>query len=271
MNIVITGGTRGIGLNHAKYLAAQGHNLALIDISENACDVYGELSSVDKLLDQLSKNNTKNRFYKCDLTNYSDTIKIFNNIVSDYNKIDGCVFNVGGDVVGTDQNASGGKAKNNNYEIDIFDHDIIFNRNYRTTLNSFRAILPHFKEQESGKIVTTSSASANYGVTQETAYSISKSAVIQLTRSIAAEMRPYGINVNCIAPGGAFSGRFKATLEDRSKEDREKILSTHNSILLQPALPEHISSVVSFLLSNESQYISGQVIRIDGGQSTSPI
>ena len=99
MNIVITGGTRGIGLNHAKYLAAQGHNFALIDISENACDVYGELSSVDKLLDQLSKNNPKNRFYKCDLTNYSDTIKIFNNIVSDYNKIDGCVFNVGGDVV----------------------------------------------------------------------------------------------------------------------------------------------------------------------------
>ena len=84
-------------------------------------------------------------------------------------------------------------------------------------------------------------------------------------------MRSYGINVNCIAPGAILTGRFKATIKNRSIEDQEKILSEEKSILLNPAEPEYISSVVEFLLSDESKYISGQIIRVDGGQITSPI
>ena len=128
-----------------------------------------------------------------------------------------------------------------------------------------------FCKNEYGKIVATSSISANYGVVQETAYSIAKAAVVQLTKSVAAEMRPFGVNVNCIAPGATLTGRFKATLENRSKEDREKITNKGKSILIAPALPEYISSLVHFLLSDESKYVSGQVIRVDGGQFTSPI
>ena len=90
-------------------------------------------------------------------------------------------------------------------------------------------------------------------------------------RSIAAEVRQSGINVNCIAPGATLTGRFRATLQNRSKEDKEKIMSKGKSILTRPAEPGYISSVVDFLLSDESKYISGQVIRIDGGQFTSPI
>lgn len=271
MNIIITGGTRGLGLSHAHYLSAKGHNLALIDLGRKAGDVYGEISSVEELLTNLNNNGTENRFYQCDLTNLNDTIATFNSIIKDFQSIQGCVLNAGGDVIGQDERASGGKAKKNNYEIAEIDHDAIFTRNYKTTLNSIRGILPHFKQHESGKIVTTSSLSASYGVVQETTYSVAKAAVIQLSRSVAAEVRPFGINVNCIAPGATMSGRFQATLEGRSPEDREKILSNHKSLLLRPALPEYISSVVGFLLSDEAKYISGQTIRIDGGQITSPI
>ena len=271
MNIIITGGTRGLGLSHALYLSAKGYNLALIDISKNAGKVYNEINNIDALLKQLSINGTKNKFYECDLTDLKSTKEIFNNIISDFGTIHGCVFNVGGDVIGTDKNAAGGKAIKNNFEINEEDHDSIFERNYKTTLNSFKAIIPHLKANEFGKIVTTSSISANYGVVQETTYSIVKAAVVQLTRSVAAEMRPFGVNVNCIAPGATTSGRFLATLENRTKEDREKIMSKEKSILLNPGLPEYVSSVVWFLLSEESKYISGQVIRIDGGQFTSPI
>ncbi|WP_416695876.1 SDR family NAD(P)-dependent oxidoreductase [Candidatus Pseudothioglobus sp. Uisw_050_01] len=271
MNIIITGGTRGIGLSHAVYLSKKGHNLALIDISRNAGTIYGETNSVDDLVKQLSINGSKNKFYKCDLTNFLEAKNTFNKIINDFGQIDGCVLNVGGDVVGQDSDASGGKAIINNFEIDEIDHDAVFNRNYKTTLNSLKSIVPHFKDNKFGKIVTTSSASANYGVVQETTYSVSKAAVAQLTRSVAAEVRAFGVNVNCIAPGASLSGRFNATLENRSAEDREKILSQSNSILLKPAEPEYISSVVNFLLSEEAQYISGQIIRIDGGQSISPI
>ena len=270
-NIIITGGTRGLGLSHAFYLSKKGYNIALIDISKKACEVYSEINNLDELLARLSSNGTINRFYECDLTKFTSTKNIFIKIIKDFSKIHACVLSAGGDVVGDDKNAAGGKARNNNFEINETDHNAIFNRNYKTTLNSIKSIIPHFKVNEYGKIVTTSSISANYGVIQETAYSIAKAAVVQLTRSVAAEMRPFSINVNCIAPGAILTGRFIATLQNRSKEDKEKIMSKGKSILTRPAKPEYISSVVNFLLSEESKYISGQVIRIDGGQLTSPI
>ncbi len=270
-NIIITGGTRGLGLSHAFYLSKKGYNIALIDISKKACEVYSEINNLDELLARLSSNGTINRFYECDLTKFTSTKNVFRKIIEDFTEIHSCVLSAGGDVIGDDKNAAGDKAKVNNFEINEADHEAIFNRNYKTTLNSIKSIIPHFKENKFGKIVTTSSISANYGVIQETAYSIAKAAVVQLTRSVAAEMRPFGVNVNCIAPGATLTGRFRATLQNRSKEDKEKIMSKGKSILTRPAEPEYISSVINFLLSDESKYISGQVIRIDGGQFTSPI
>ena len=271
MNVILTGGTRGLGLSHALYLSCKGYNLVLVDISKKACEVYGEIENIDDLLVRLSTNGTRNEFYECDLIDYAITKNVFRKIIDDFTEIHSCVLNAGGDIVGDDKNAAGGKAKINNFEINETDHEAIFNRNYKTTLNSIKSIIPHFKANKFGKIVTTSSISANYGVVQETAYSIAKAAVVQLTRSVAAEMRPFGVNVNCIAPGATLTGRFRATLQNRSKEDKEKIMSKGKSILTRPAEPEYISSVVNFLLSDESKYISGQVIRIDGGQLTSPI
>ena len=270
-NLIITGGTRGLGLSHAFYLAEKGYNLALIDISKDACKVYDEINNIEELIDKLSKNGTHHKFYKCDLTKLNDTKAIFEKIINDFSFIYGCIMSVGGDIIGNDNDASGGKAIKNNYEINEKDHDAIFNRNYKTTLNSIKSILPHFKKNQFGKIITTSSISANYGVIKETAYSISKAALIQLTRSVAVEMRPFNVNINCIAPGATLTGRFKNTLKNRSKEDIEKLNDTSSSILNKPALPEYISSVVSFLISEDAKYISGQVIRIDGGQFTSPM
>ena len=73
------------------------------------------------------------------------------------------------------------------------------------------------------------------------------------------------------SPGATLTGRFLGTLDNRTKEDREKFFSKGESILTKPATPEYISSVVDFLVSDKSKYISGQVIRVDGGQFTSPI
>ena len=80
MNIIITGATRGIGLSHAVYLSNKGHNIALIDISKNAGNIYGETENIDSLRTFLSNNGTINRFYECDLTILKDTQFIFNKI-----------------------------------------------------------------------------------------------------------------------------------------------------------------------------------------------
>ena len=270
-NLIITGATRGLGLNHALYLSKEGYNLASIDISEGASNVYGEMSSVKRLISKLNKNNTRNIFYQCDLTDFKGTKKVFSQIFADYKNIHGCVFNAGGDVSGKSNRADGSKPKLNDLRISAEDNKVIMERNYLTCFNSIKAIAPYMKKQRFGSIVTTSSMTANQGVEIEISYSVAKTAVAQLTRSTALTLRKYGVNVNSIAPGGTLTGRFLSTVKDRSKKDREKIFSKSSSKLLKPADMNDISSVVSFLLSEKSSYVSGQVIRIDGAQSPYPI
>lgn len=269
--VIITGGTRGLGLAHANYLADKGYDLALVDISKEAGSVYKESGSTMDLLDSLRSKDNRVEFYACDLTKAEDVKETFNKIINDFNGIDGVVANVGGDVVGRDKKAAGGKAVNNSIDITQDNHNEIFDRNYLTCFNTIRAIVPHFKEKKSGKIVTTTSISAGFGVEKETSYAVSKSAVLHLTRCVATELRDYDINVNCIAPGATLTGRFMATVESRSQVDKEKIFAKDASFLKKPAEPKYVSSVVDFLLSPASDYISGQVIRIDGGQFTTPM
>jgi len=268
-NIIITGGSRGLGLSHATYLAKCGYNIALIDLSKNACSVYDEVNNIPSLLKDLNKF-CKAKFYTCDLTDNNQTSKTFKEIEADFGSIEGAVFNAGGDIIGNQKDASGGKPINNSIMIDIKDHDEILDRNYKTCLNSFQSIIPILKQKNYGKIITTASVSAGYGVIKETSYSTAKAAVIHLTKSAAAELREYDISINCIMPGPIMTGRFKNNLNNRSKNDLDKI-NNGNSFLTQVADPIQISYLVEFLLSNKSDYISGQVIRIDGGQFTSPI
>lgn len=270
-NIIVTGGSRGLGLSHVCHLASRGYNIAIIDISKDACRVYKEVDSIDDLLSKIRSHGVKAEFYECDLTKIQELTKKINGIIDDFSVIHGVVANVGGDVVGRDELASGGKADANSIEISIDNHNEIFDRNYLTCLNTIKAILPHFKQNRFGKIITTASISAGYGVPQETAYAVSKSAVLHLTRCVATEVRDYDINVNCIAPGATLTGRFNATLDRRNAVDREKVFAKDASFLKRPAEPQYVSSVVEFLLSPASDYISGQMIRIDGGQFTTPM
>ena len=268
-NIVITGATRGLGLSHSVYLAKCGYNIALVDLSEDVCSVYNELKNIEELLEKLNISS-KAKFYSCDLTNIDETRETFKKIEIEFKSIEGAVFNAGGDTTGKDKNVSGGKPSNNTIMIDIEDHDIIFDRNYRTCLNSFQSIIPILKQNKYGKIITTSSVSAGYGVTKETAYSAAKAAIMHLTRSAAAELRDYDICINCISPGPIMTGRFKNTLKNRSSNDLIKI-NNGKSFLTKVADPIQISYLIEFLLSKKSDYISGQVIRIDGGQFTTPL
>lgn len=270
-HIVVTGGTRGLGLSHVQFLAQRGYDVSIIDISKAACQVYGEVSTVDDLLTQLRSYGVNAHFFSCDLTELNLLTQCIEQVISEAGEIDAIVANVGGDVVGRDRAAAGAKANDNTIDISPEQHNEIFDRNYVTCFNTIKAIVPYFKQRHQGKIVTTASISAGYGVPQETAYAVAKSAVLHLTRCVATELRPYNINVNCIAPGATLTGRFNATLSQRSAVDREKIAAKDGSFLERPAEPEYISSVVEFLLSPASDYISGQVIRIDGGQFTSPM
>ena len=127
--------------------------------------------------------------------------------------------------------------------------------------------IPIMKKNRSGKIVNISSISGTLGVENEYAYASAKSNVIHLTRSTASFARKWDINVNCIAPCGTTSARFLKFMKSRSKVDKARL--KEKGKLTSFAQPEDVSKVVYFLLSDLSNFVSGQIIRLDGGEFTS--
>ena len=268
-NILITGGTRGLGLEYARYLSTKNYNIGLTDISENACKVYGEAKSVESILKDIRKNKVEAWFSPADLTNQDEADGIIEKFISKFGVINGLIANAGGDISGKDSNAAGGKAINNSFFIDFTEYQNIFNRNYYTCFNTLRTVIPAMKDQGFGKIITFSSLNSVIGVEKETAYAIAKAGVLHLTRCLAKQLRKDGINVNCIIPGPVKTGRFMSTLKERNKHDLEQINSTEK--LDRIANPDDISPVVEFLLSDASDFISGEVIRVDGGLFPQPM
>ena len=267
--VLITGGTRGLGLACARHLAKIGWDIALTDLSEDACRVYSEIESVEKVCDELKALGAKVIFKTADLTFEDQAQKLVNTIESEVGPIDGLVALAGGDIRGNDPAASGGKAFDNTAFISHDDFLAIFNRNFQTCAFTCRAVAPKMVERGRGKIITMASISAGFGVPKETVYSVAKASVAHFTRCLAAELRPAGVNVNCLAPGPTSTGRFRATLKDRTPKDLESLTGTGR--LERIAQPEDICKVIEFFLSPGSDFISGQVLRIDGGQFTSPI
>ena len=262
-NILITGGSRGLGLEYARYLASQGYNVGITDISDSACCVYGEAVSIEDILTELSDYGVETWFEAADLNDPLQTDEMVSSFVKKFGKIHAVITNAGGDISGDDSSASGGKAESNTFFVSYDEYKNIFKRNFDTTMNTLRSVVPYMKTQGYGKVVTVSSINAVFGVEKETTYSIAKAAILQLTRSLAAEVRKDGINVNCIIPGPVKTGRFMATLKDRHPHDLEML--EKKSRLERVALPQDITPLVGFLVSPGANYISGSVIKIDGG------
>ena len=266
--IVITGGTRGLGFYTAQYLSKLGWNLIIVDISSTACSVYKENKNIKEVKSKLLNNNVVDFFFG-DLTKEEKVKTIFNKIKKKYKRIDGLVAFAGGDISGSDIKASGGKAKENNLFINKKEFSNIFERNFLSTFYTLRNCIPVMQKAKKGRIVTISSVLGTFGSYQEFAYATSKSTIIHLTRASASYCREWNINVNCIAPSGITSGRFLKTLKSRSKHDLKRL--NKKSRLLRFGYPEDVAKCVYFLLSDLSPFISGQIIRLDGGELSTPI
>ncbi len=263
--ILVTGATRGIGLNFCKYIAKLSWNIILVDISKKAHNVYKESKKLSDIKKDLTNKNDIH-FYFYDLSNEKNVITLYKNIKKKGIQIDGLVNFAGGDIVGKDLSASGGKPKNNNIFIDSSDFENIYKRNYLSTYYMCKEFIKLNKnKKEKSKIVNISSISGTYGVSNEFAYSSAKSNIIYLTRSLASYTRKMNININCIAPCGTTSGRFLDTMKSRGEKDRSRL---NKKGLEGFANLEDISKVVYFFLSELSDFVSGQILRIDGGENT---
>ena len=236
---LVTGASRGIGRSIAEELAAQGA-LVIVNFSK---DEAGALETL-KLIE--SKGG-KAILSQWDVSNYSETGKSIDNIVNQYGSIDILVNNAGVSKIGLLMDMS------------EEDFDNIINVNLKGVFNCCRAVIHHMLQAEKGSIINISSIWGNVGASCEVIYSASKGGINSFTKALAKEIAASGIRVNAIAPGVIETDMNKFLNLEERKELIEDIP------MLKLGKGEDIAKLVTFLSSEASKYITGQIITVDGG------
>lgn len=258
---LITGGARGLGKGYALRLAGLGADIAIIDRDLESFRVYEferKQMSASTVMDECRKLGVKSIGLALDLTDRKATRKAVDQIVSKMGKIDIVICNAGGgttkfaDEVGVGAKDVVTTATPSNCPQDTLMR--VLNNNLMTCIYTCMAVAPYMKKQRSGKIVTVASSAGLVASGRYFPYGTAKAAIIYYTRTLARDLGPYSINVNCIAPAIIRTGR----LGDRSHMVDSIPLKREGTI-------EDCAKVVEFLVTDLSDYVTGKTITIGGG------
>lgn len=240
MSAIVTGGGRGIGASIAYRLAEFGANVAIID-NKN-------LEEKDSVLDKIRSLGKKGIFIQADTSVFADAGKAVDRVVNEFGGLDILVNNAGINRDGVI------------WKMTEDQWDSVMDINLKGYFNYIRHAAPIFKGQNHGKIVNISSINGLRGKFGQSNYSASKAGVIALTKSVARELGKYSVNVNAVAPGLIETDMT----EQLPAEVREAAMS--EIILNRFGLPGDVADLVAFLCSDMSRHITGEVIKLDGGQ-----
>jgi 3-oxoacyl-[acyl-carrier protein] reductase len=253
---LVTGSSRGLGRAYALRLAALGADVVVHDISLEAAAEYREDTSGEGAAEAVRALGRRSLFIAADVRDGAAVRAMVDNILSELGPIDILVNNAGGDIA-----ERGGKPRPNDcVEIPEADLRTVMDRNLLGTMHSCRAVAPVMMERRAGKIINIASVAAFMGAGDSSIYGVAKAGIVHYTRCLAAQLRPYGVNVNCIAPGGVKTARF---LADRPNLTPEQLQG--KGPLQRIGEVEDLAKVVEFFATDLSDFVSGQVLRVDGG------
>lgn len=151
-------------------------------------------------------------------------------------------------------------------EIEAAERDRVVDVNVNGVWNGCQAAIPHFKEQGSGAIVNTASLAGVIGAPELGAYSLSKGAVVNFTRTVAAEVGPYGVRANAVCPGITDTAMPRKNRTEEEWEATKEEMARHYP-LKRLGRPEDVANAMLFLASDEADWITGQALVVDGGFS----
>lgn len=239
--VVVSGGASGIGESIVEAFAAQGAYVAFLDVQE---------SPAASLVQQISqKGHTVPTFYHCDLTNISDLQQCMQAIVTRFGRVDVLVNNAGNDTRHTIDEVTS----------EMWDASIAVNLKHQFFLS--QAVIPTMKERRQGSIINMSSIGWVIPSTGVPVYVTAKAAIVGLTRTLAHELGPHNIRVNCVMPGAILTERQKRlwlteayTAEVLSRQALKRMIQ-----------PEEVARMVLFLAADDSAAITNQSLVIDGG------
>ncbi len=237
-NAVVTGGAAGIGKAIARAFVAEGAGVAI-------CDVDYEVA--EKTAAELRSDGAVARAYRTDVSDWREVKEVAEKIVEAFGAIDILVNNAG--------------ITRDNLIIRMSDEEWkeVLDVNLKGVFNFTKAFVPGMLRRRAGKIISIASVVGMTGNAGQANYAASKAGIIGLTKSLAKELAPRGINVNAIAPG------FIKTRMTESLSERQKSALTERIPFARLGEPEDVAKSALFLASELSEYITGQVLVVDGG------
>jgi len=253
---LVTGAGRGLGRAFGEHLAALGCHVAVHGLREHGPSEYGgseTLSDVTRAI--AARHGVRTVKVLADLTRTADIERSLATIAAELGAIDILVHNAGGDIA-----AAGGKPDPND-AVHIKEEDVraVIDRNLLSTIFVCQQVAQGMMQRRRGRIVTISSVAAFKGRTGGAIYATAKAGAVHFTRCLADQMRPYDVTVNAIAPGDTRTERFLAT---RSVDPARMVEA---GTLDRIATVDEVARVVDFFAGPQGAFVSGQVVRVDGG------
>lgn len=236
---LITGATRGIGKQIALTLAQNGYDIAINYRTEN--------EALIETKKQIEEKGVKCLTVQGDVSNFEDCERFVKEIIEEYGKIDVLVNNAG-----ITKDTLLMRMKKEDFE-DVIDTNLV------GTFNVTKNVITHMLKARSGRIINISSVVGVAGNAGQTNYSASKAGIIGFTKSLAKELGSRNILVNAVAPGYIQTAMTEVLSDKIKSEIKEQIP------LGRLGEAKDVANLVKFLASEESSYITGQVIHVDGG------
>lgn len=239
---IITGAKSGIGFATATRFAAEGAKIVVADIADATREV-GEIA----------RDGAEALFAQVDVSDSAQVRSMIHETVSAYGRLDVLVNNVGIELAKTVTDTT------------EEEWDRLMDVNLKGVFLCSKAAIPVMQRQGGGVIVNVASELGLIGGTEIAAYSASKGGVVQLTKAMAIDHAADHIRANCVCPGPVATPLLEAIIRNSSHPQQERRSIVEKTLLKRVGRPEEIANVILFLASDESSYMTGSTVLVDGG------
>ena len=241
-NAIVSGGSQGIGTATSLELAREGANV---------CVLYRKHEDeARKIADEIRGMGRKALHLPCDIASFGDAERVVKTALNEFGRIDIMVNNAGMNWDGVC------------WKMTEEQWDRVIEVNLKGYFNFVRQVAPLFKDQKYGKIINITSINGLRGKFGQSNYSAAKAGIIGYTKALAKELGPFNVNVIAVAPGLIET----AMLSESEARDKIVEMAMNEMALKRVGKPEDVANLIAFLSSDKAKHITGEVIKVDGGQ-----